>query len=168
MGKRHLPRAHDFRRPYLRVGGGLEIPSGGDPSKDERGLDLLYALGVRIRRTEAEAELSDIEAEIDRVLQAQRAKAAAGDENALDVTTLNVAAHRLQRPESTTVGSCCPRTDMSKRSVSQLTEPDGDHSRSSRITAEPKLSYLDLDQTLRPQPRFLQKSRHAKDQDGWG
>ena len=26
----------------------------------------------------------------------QRVKAAAGDENALDVTTLNVAAHRLQ------------------------------------------------------------------------
>lgn len=57
---------------------------------------MLYALGVRIRRAEAVAELSDIEAEIDRVLQAQQAKAAAGDENALDVTTLNVAAHRLQ------------------------------------------------------------------------
>ncbi|UFW75863.1 MULTISPECIES: TAXI family TRAP transporter solute-binding subunit [Bradyrhizobium] len=67
-----------------------------DPSKDERGLDLLYALGARIRRTEAEAELSDIEVEIDRVLQGQLAKAAAGDENALDVSTLNVAAHRLQ------------------------------------------------------------------------
>lgn len=46
--------------------------------------------------TEAESELSDIETEIDRVLQAQRARTAAGDENALDVTTLNVAAHRLQ------------------------------------------------------------------------
>ena len=66
------------------------------PRRTNGALDLLYALGVRIRRTEAVAELSDIEAEIDRVLQAQRAKAAAGDENALDVTTLNVAAHRLQ------------------------------------------------------------------------
>ena len=41
-------------------------------------------------------ELSDIEREIDKVLQAQRARSAAGEENALDVTTLNVAAHRLQ------------------------------------------------------------------------
>ncbi|MBR0955022.1 TAXI family TRAP transporter solute-binding subunit [Bradyrhizobium canariense] len=62
----------------------------------EEGLDSLYALGARIRTTEAETELSDIEAEIDKVLQAQRARTAAGDENALDVTTLNVAAHRLQ------------------------------------------------------------------------
>jgi hypothetical protein len=68
----------------------------GEPSKDEQGLDSLYSLGARIRTTEAEAELSDIEGEIDRALRAQRAKAAAGDENALDVTTLNVAAHRLQ------------------------------------------------------------------------
>jgi hypothetical protein len=30
------------------------------------------------------------------VLQAQRARSAAGEENALDLTTLNVAAHRLQ------------------------------------------------------------------------
>ncbi|MBR0973137.1 MULTISPECIES: TAXI family TRAP transporter solute-binding subunit [Bradyrhizobium] len=68
----------------------------GDPSKDEHDLDSLYALGARIRTTGAETELSEIEAEIDRVLQAQRARTAAGDENALDVTTLNVAAHRLQ------------------------------------------------------------------------
>jgi TRAP-type uncharacterized transport system substrate-binding protein len=68
----------------------------GDPLKNEQGLDSLYALGARIRTTAAEAELSEIEAEIDRVLQAQRARSAAGDENALDVTTLNVAAHRLQ------------------------------------------------------------------------
>ncbi|MET4256384.1 TRAP-type uncharacterized transport system substrate-binding protein [Bradyrhizobium sp. S3.12.5] len=68
----------------------------GESSKDERGLDALYALGARIRMTEAEPELSDIETEIDRVLQAQRARTAAGDENALDVTTLNVVAHRLQ------------------------------------------------------------------------
>ena len=68
----------------------------GESGKDEPALDSLYALGRRIRTTEAEAELSDIEREIDKVLQAQRAKAAAGEENALDVTTLNVAAHRLQ------------------------------------------------------------------------
>ena len=68
----------------------------GEPRKSEQALDLLYALGRRIRTAEAEPELSEIEREIDRVLQMQREKAAAGDENALDVTTLNVAAHRLQ------------------------------------------------------------------------
>jgi TRAP-type uncharacterized transport system substrate-binding protein len=68
----------------------------GESGKDEPALDSLYALGRRIRTAEAEPELSDIEREIDRVLQAQRARTAAGEENALDVTTLNVAAHRLQ------------------------------------------------------------------------
>ena len=67
-----------------------------EPGDGEAGLDSLYALGGRIRSTQAEAELSDIEREIDKVLQAQRARSAAGEENALDVTTLNVAAHRLQ------------------------------------------------------------------------
>jgi TRAP transporter TAXI family solute receptor len=68
----------------------------GEPRNGEAGLDSLYALGGRIRSTQAEAELSDIEREIDEVLQAQRARSAAGEENALDDTTLNVAAHRLQ------------------------------------------------------------------------
>jgi TRAP-type uncharacterized transport system substrate-binding protein len=67
-----------------------------EPRKGEEAVDSLYALGRRIRTAEAEADLSEIEREIDRVLQAQRVKATAGDENALDVTTLNVAAHRLQ------------------------------------------------------------------------
>jgi TRAP transporter TAXI family solute receptor len=68
----------------------------GEPRNGEEALDSLYALGGRIRSTQAEAELSDIEREIDKVLQAERARSAAGDENALDATTLNVAAHRLQ------------------------------------------------------------------------
>lgn len=68
----------------------------GEPRKREQALDSLYALGRRIRSAEAEPELSEIEREIDKVLQMQRVKAAEGDENALDVTTLNVAAHRLQ------------------------------------------------------------------------
>jgi hypothetical protein len=46
--------------------------------------------------TRAQSDLSEMEREIDRLLQDQRAKATAGYENALDVTTLNVAAHRLQ------------------------------------------------------------------------
>ena len=68
----------------------------GEPRKSEQALDSLYAIGRRIRTAEAESDLSEIEREIDRVLQMQREKAVAGDENALDDTTLNVAAHRLQ------------------------------------------------------------------------
>lgn len=67
-----------------------------EPATGEQALDQLYALGRRIRATEKQTELSDIEGEIDAVLQAQRAKSMMGDENALDVTTLNVAAHRLE------------------------------------------------------------------------
>ena len=59
-------------------------------------LDSLYALARRIRKVEAEAELSDIEEEIDGILKAERAKSAAGDESAVDDATLNVAAHRLE------------------------------------------------------------------------
>jgi TRAP-type uncharacterized transport system substrate-binding protein len=67
-----------------------------DPGRSEQELDALYAFGPRIRSARTEAELSGIEREIDGLLQAQRARAPAEDENALDVTTLNVAAHRLQ------------------------------------------------------------------------
>ncbi len=59
-------------------------------------LDSLYALGRRIRKSATEAELSDIEEEIDGILNAQRARSAAGDESAVDDATLNVAAHRLE------------------------------------------------------------------------
>jgi hypothetical protein len=59
-------------------------------------LDSLYALSRRVRKVEAEAELSDIEDEIDGILTAERAKSAAGDESAVDDATLNVAAHRLE------------------------------------------------------------------------
>ena len=59
-------------------------------------LDSLYALARRIRKVDAEAELSDIEEEIDVILKAERAKSAAGDESAVDDAILNVAAHRLE------------------------------------------------------------------------
>jgi TRAP-type uncharacterized transport system substrate-binding protein len=59
-------------------------------------LDSLYALGRRIRKAGTEAELSDIEEEIDDILKAQRARSARGDEDAVDDATLNVAAHRLE------------------------------------------------------------------------
>jgi NMT1-like family len=65
-------------------------------SESEAPLDALYALARRIRKAGTEAELLVIEDEIDDVLKRQRAKAAAGDESAVDATTLNVAAHRLE------------------------------------------------------------------------
>lgn len=67
-----------------------------DSGKQEQELDALYAFGSRIRAAGTEAELTGIEREIDSLLQAQRARATVGDENALEATTLNVAAHRLQ------------------------------------------------------------------------
>jgi TRAP-type uncharacterized transport system substrate-binding protein len=65
-------------------------------SESEAPLDALYALGRRIRKAETGAELAAIEEEIDNILRAQRAKAAAGDETAVDAATLNVVAHRLE------------------------------------------------------------------------
>ena len=59
-------------------------------------LDTLYALARRIRKADTEVELETIEDEIDDILKTQRAKAAAGDETAVDAATLNVAAHRLE------------------------------------------------------------------------
>ena len=66
------------------------------PFANDGALDTLYALVRRIRKADTEAELGTIEDEIDEILKAQRAKAAAGDEDAVDATTLNVAAHRLE------------------------------------------------------------------------
>jgi TRAP-type uncharacterized transport system substrate-binding protein len=65
-------------------------------SAPEGPLDSLYALVRRIRNVDTEAELSQIEEEIDNILKAERAKSAAGDESAVDAVTLNVAAHRLE------------------------------------------------------------------------
>jgi hypothetical protein len=68
----------------------------GNPATSEGPLDTLYALGRRIRNVLTEAELLQIEDEIDDILKEQRAKSASGDENAVDDATLNVAAHRLE------------------------------------------------------------------------
>jgi len=68
----------------------------GVPATHEGPLDSLYALGRRIRNVGTEAELSDIEEEIDNILKDQRTRSAAGDESAVDDATLNVAAHRLE------------------------------------------------------------------------
>jgi TRAP-type uncharacterized transport system substrate-binding protein len=68
----------------------------GNADTQQGPLDSLYALGRRIRKVDTEAELSDIEEEIDDILKTQRARSADGDENAVDDVTLNVAAHRLE------------------------------------------------------------------------
>jgi TRAP-type uncharacterized transport system substrate-binding protein len=68
----------------------------GQPATVPGPLDSLYALGRRIRRAGSEAELSDIEEEIDDILRTQHGRSAGGDENAVDDATLNVAAHRLE------------------------------------------------------------------------
>jgi TRAP-type uncharacterized transport system substrate-binding protein len=66
------------------------------PFANDGPLDALYALVRRIRKADSEAELGMIEDEIDDVLKDQRARAAAGDETAVDAATLNVTAHRLE------------------------------------------------------------------------
>jgi TRAP-type uncharacterized transport system substrate-binding protein len=68
----------------------------GEPATVPGPLDSLYAIGRRIRKAGTEAELSDIEDEIDDILRTQHARSAGGDENAVDDATLNVAAHRLE------------------------------------------------------------------------
>src|SRR5882757_5555012 len=68
----------------------------GNPEPSEGPLDTLYALGRRIRNALTEAELLNIEDQIDNILKAQRAKSNQGDESAVDEATLNVAAHRLE------------------------------------------------------------------------
>src|ERR1700716_1862354 len=61
----------------------------GNPTTTQGPLDSLYALSRRIRNAGTEAELSEIEEEIDEILRTQRARSASGDESAVDDTTLN-------------------------------------------------------------------------------
>jgi len=68
----------------------------GQPETIEGPLDTLYSLARRIRSVGTEAELSEIEEEIDDILKAERTRAESGEENAVDATTLNVVAHRLE------------------------------------------------------------------------
>jgi len=65
------------------------------PATKKGALDSLYALARRIRKADTEAELLDIEENIDNILREQRANSAT-DENAVDDATLIAAAHRLE------------------------------------------------------------------------
>ncbi|MBR0789608.1 C4-dicarboxylate ABC transporter substrate-binding protein [Bradyrhizobium manausense] len=67
----------------------------GERKPKQPALDALYALGRRIRQANSDAELTEIENQIDDVLRAQRS-GTDEDENTLDAATLNVAAHRLE------------------------------------------------------------------------
>ncbi|WP_246668097.1 MULTISPECIES: TAXI family TRAP transporter solute-binding subunit [Bradyrhizobium] len=62
----------------------------------EEPLDMLYALGPRIRTAEHVPELEEIEREIDQVLRTQRKQPVADDQVERAVTAVNVAAHRLE------------------------------------------------------------------------
>jgi hypothetical protein len=50
----------------------------------------------RIRTAETEADLTNLEDEVDELLTAQLASAHNGDAGALDVTAINSTAHRLE------------------------------------------------------------------------
>jgi NMT1-like family len=59
-------------------------------------LDHLYSLSARIRMADTVEQLDAIEDEIDRLLRSHRIAAAADDAEASNVTSINVAAHRLE------------------------------------------------------------------------
>src|ERR1700741_3697256 len=59
-------------------------------------LNALYALAVRIRHADDEAELGAVEEEIDNILSAELAKHAKGESDASNASALALAAHRLE------------------------------------------------------------------------
>jgi hypothetical protein len=68
----------------------------GQPEFRAGPLDTLYGLARQIRSVNSEAEISKIEDQIDKILKEEGIKAENDDETAVDATTLNVVAHRLE------------------------------------------------------------------------
>jgi TRAP-type uncharacterized transport system substrate-binding protein len=68
----------------------------GQPEFKAGPLDTLYGLARQIRSVNSEAEISKIEDQIDDILKEEGIKAENDDETAVDATTLNVVAHRLE------------------------------------------------------------------------
>jgi TRAP-type uncharacterized transport system substrate-binding protein len=66
------------------------------PDATEATFNALYALPRRIRNAGDEAELSNIEDEVDDLIKLQLAKAVSGDDSAPDMVLLNATAHRLE------------------------------------------------------------------------
>jgi hypothetical protein len=81
-------------------------------------------LARRIRNADSEAELTDIEDQIDAILKMQLAKSAAGDDDAIDTGTLNLAAHRLDNLVHYRRAALATGTRGQARSVRK--EPDQD------------------------------------------
>lgn len=99
-----------------------------DLDTSDRPLSQLYALGERIRTTEDEAALDIIENEIERLLRSQPLDDAAAEATALNVTSLNVTAHRLEnmirdRRESLARGNGQRALPTSRTSASQTGSP---------------------------------------------
>lgn len=68
----------------------------GMPPPRAEALDVLYALGRRVRSCGEESELCEIEQQIDCLLEAQRENSIPGEREVYNVVALNVAAHRLE------------------------------------------------------------------------
>lgn len=68
----------------------------GQPEFRKGPLDTLYGFSRQIRTVNSETELSSIEEQIDNILRDERLKAEENDETAVDASTLNVVAHRLE------------------------------------------------------------------------
>ena len=96
MEQRDFPGADDIGGNCVGFGSRLAVSPVRRTQAEATALDSLYALGRKIRSAENESDLSEIENQIDEVLRAQRARASAEEEDALDAATLNVAAHRLE------------------------------------------------------------------------
>ncbi len=89
-------------------------------------LDALYALGRRIRAAPSEAELGDIEGEIDEILKSGNCQRAGGDETAVDPCTLSLMAHRLEvsdplPPDGARVGCRDPVRECVRRHTRSVT-----------------------------------------------
>ena len=113
----------------------------GVPLTRQGPLDSLYALGRRIRKASTEAELSDIEEEIDDILRASRGSTAGEDETAgRPDSTQKMAAHRLESGDSRSTSDACEATGGDLRGLVESGEvrPTGLTFNPRRNSGQPK------------------------------
>ena len=97
MGQRHLPGADDVRRADFGDGGRLEVRSRGRTRDAETGPGFAVCpWPPHTDDADGKPNCRTSSAKSTGCSRPQRSKVAADDENALEVTTLNVAAHRLE------------------------------------------------------------------------
>jgi hypothetical protein len=72
---------------FLGIGGG---------GQSGTSLDPLYALARRVREAKDEAELAEVEDEIDNIIKAELIRSAKGEETVVEAGILSLAAHRLE------------------------------------------------------------------------